>query len=185
MIKAVIFDCFGVLYPQAAGIFFQKHSFDTSVLDKLNSQIDLGQITRQKFFDGLEEKLGISAEKIQAEIDGELVVDQQLIDLIKKLKTKYKIALLSNAGEEEIAIIYRDGIESLFDVIEVSFATGLVKPDAESFLHCAKKLGVASSECLFVDDSVTNIAGAKNAGMQALHYSEFGKVPQELNDLLL
>src|SRR3989344_4475210 len=112
MIKAVIFDCFGVLYPDASGHFFQKHKDlfrnGSTYLDKLNLQIDLGQITRAEFFSKLEEETGISADLIKEEIDLELMVDQQLVQLIKKLKESYKIGILSNAGEEEIAIIYRD-----------------------------------------------------------------------------
>ena len=60
MIKAVIFDCFGVLYPQALGVFLDRHqnpfSNNPELLDRLSLQVDLGQITRADFFAGLEKK---------------------------------------------------------------------------------------------------------------------------------
>src|SRR5690606_22038235 len=108
-VKAIIFDCFGVLYPQVTGEFFKKNkrSLDKNpdVLDTLNLQIDLGEIDRASFFKELENASGIPALEIQSYIDSRMVHDSVLIECIKKLKTKYKIALLSNAGKEEIEII--------------------------------------------------------------------------------
>ena len=186
MIKCIIFDCFGVIYPQASGNFFNKnkHLFgeDLTFFDNLNRQIDLGKISRTEFFTKLEEKIGIPADKMQAEIDQELVVDQQLIKLIKKLKLRYKIGLLSNAGKEENAIIYRGKINSLFDAIVVSYETGAVKPDHKIYVECAKRLGVETSECIFVDDSPSNLKGAKEVSMQTIHYESFGIIPKELNE---
>ena len=102
MIKAIIFDCFGVLYPQATGNFFKRHeelfNNDSTLLDKLNLQIDIGKITRADFLTQLGAKIGMPPDKIQAEIDRELVINQRLIEFIKKLKETYKIGLLSNAG---------------------------------------------------------------------------------------
>lgn len=188
MIKAIIFDCFGVLYPQASGQFFERHKnlFKTNptVLDELNLKIDLGKINRAEFFKGLEEISGIPAAKIQSEIDQELVLDLSLIEFIRKLKSFYKISLLSNAGEEEVAIIYRDKIDSLFDVIAVSYEVGSVKPEKEIFQSCTRRLGVEPQECLFIDDSIANIKTAQNLGMQTIFYPNFGNLPQELKLLL-
>jgi len=188
MIKAVIFDCFGVLYPQAIGAFFTKHenlfSNNPELLDRLSMQIDLGQITRSDFFAELEKETGISGQKIQAEIDKELVVDQQLIAFIKKLKAKYKIGLLSNAGQEEISIVYRDGIDVLFDSITVSYEVGFAKPNPEIYRISSQRTGVSPAECVFVDDTKINIEAAHNFGMQAILYDHFGTLPKKLKTLL-
>jgi len=177
MIKAIIFDCFGVLYPNASGHFFERHrklfGKDSTALDKLNLQIDLGEITRAKFFVGLEKETGIPFGKIKAEIDQELVVDQRLVEFIKKLKKTYKISMISNAGQEEIAIIYRDQIGILFDAMTVSYEVGIVKPNKEIFLICAKRLGVKLTECLLIDDSVVNIKAAQKLGMKTFLYNNF------------
>jgi HAD superfamily hydrolase (TIGR01509 family) len=187
MIKALIFDCFGVIYPQATGNYFErnknlfKNGSDT--LDKLNLQIDLGQITREEFFVGLEKEIGVPAKEIQVEIDKELIVDQQLIELIKSLRKKYKIGLLSNAGKEEIAIIYRDKIDSLFDTLAVSYEVGAVKPNLKIYLACAQRLNVEPAECIFIDYSNTNLEAAERLGMKTIYYSDFGTVPEELRAL--
>lgn len=188
LIKAIIFDCFGVLYPQASGHFFERHKdlFKTNptVLDELNLKIDLGKINRAQFFKGLTEISGIPEVKIQSEIDQELVLDQALVEFIRKLKSFYKIGLLSNAGKEEIAIIYRDKIDRLFDAIAVSYEVGAVKPGEEIFLSCVRRLDVKPQECLFVDDSLSNIKAAQHLNMQTIIYPDFGNLPQALKLLL-
>ena len=188
MIKAVIFDCFGVLYPQAVGQFFERYKDllgdDSTALDQLNLQIDLGKITRAEFFAGLAEKIGMPADKIQSEIDRELVADQQLVEFIKKMKKTYKTGMLSNAGKEEIAIVYRDRLDGLFDSITVSYEAGIVKPSSEIYLICAQRLGVDPTECLFIDDSVINIDAAQKLGMKTILYATYGMLPEELTTLI-
>lgn len=188
MIKAIIFDCFGVLYPQISGNFFERHrdlfKNDTAALDKLNFQIDLGEITRADFFNGLQEVTGMDAGKIKSEFDQEFSVDSKLIEFIQKLKLTYKIGLLSNAGKEEIEIIYRDKIDGLFDATAISHEVKSVKPDSKIFLTCASRLSLEPEQCIFVDDSLKNLEAAKKLGMQTIYYPEFGKIPSKLLLLL-
>ena len=117
-------------------------------------------------------------------MDEKLVVDQQLIAFIKELKTKYKIGLLSNAGQEEIRIVYRDGIDVLFDSITVSYEVGVAKPDPEIYRISSQRMGIPPAECLFVDDTRINIEAARDFGMQAILYDTFGTLPKELKALL-
>ncbi|HUD10053.1 MAG TPA: HAD-IA family hydrolase [Candidatus Saccharimonadales bacterium] len=187
MLKVIIFDCFGVIYPQASGVYldkrkelFQNH---TEEIGELNLRIDLGEISRAEYFVGLEKVTGVSAKEIQDEVDRQLRVDQGLIDVIKKLKAKYKIGMLSNAGKEEIDIIYRDKIDSLFDALAVSYEVKSVKPNAEIFLVCLDRLGVKAEEALLVDDSMVNIKAAQDLGLQTLYYPKFGNMPKDLTEL--
>src|SRR5438046_1234430 len=123
MIKAMIFDCFGVLYANAQKMFYEKHKklfiSGYKILDELNVEIDLGRMTQPEFFKALEKETRLPADQIGNEIRGALVADQQLVDLIKKLKLNYKVGLLSNAAEDEIEVVYRDKLDNLFDSIIV------------------------------------------------------------------
>jgi HAD superfamily hydrolase (TIGR01509 family) len=186
-ISAVIFDCFGVLYPTNVDNFFDRHSKlfknGTKILDYLNSKIDHGQITQAEFYMAIEKETGISAERVKSEMDADLVVDSRLIKLITSMKAKYKLGLLSNAGEEEIAVIYRDGIADLFDAVCVSYEIGDVKPNPKIFNTCLNKLGVPASESVFIDDNVDNLAGARRLGIKTIHYPVFGDMPNSLLSL--
>jgi HAD superfamily hydrolase (TIGR01509 family) len=188
MIKALIFDCFGVLYPHASGDFFERNKNlfgnNSSVMDKLNLQIDLGEITRADLFKRLEEITGIDADKIKAEYDQKTIADQALVEFIRKLKPLYKIGLLSNAGKEEIDIIYRDKLDDLFDATAVSYEVKSVKPDPEIFLICAQRLNLKPEQCVFVDDSPMNIEAARKLGMKTVLYPNFGSIPKDLASYL-
>ena len=52
----------------------------------------------------------------------------------------------------------------------VSCHLGLRKPEAAIFEHAASALGVAPSDCLFIDDRAANCEGARSTGMQALQF---------------
>jgi HAD superfamily hydrolase (TIGR01509 family) len=187
-VRAVVFDCFGVLYPVAIDIFFEKHKEcfgnNNTYLEELNNQVDLDIINNTQFYKKIAEKTGLAEEEIRKEIEGVLRVDRRLIELIKKLKKHYKIGLLSNAGTEEIEIIHKDHIASLFDSITISSRVGSVKPFPEIFNACLSDLNETAAHCLFIDDTERNLTGAKAVGLQTLHYPSFGHIPAEL-DLLL
>jgi len=183
-VSAVVFDCFGVLYPTYVDNFFEKHrsSFgnDIELLDKLNAQIDLGQISQTQFYKAIEMETGIPVSQIKVEMEADLIIDSQVLKLIIILKTKYKIGLLSNAGQEEISVIYKDKINGLFDAMSISYEVGDVKPNPKIFTACLDKLHVLPEESVFVDDNIKNLAGAQRLGMQTIHYPTFGTIPNDL-----
>lgn len=187
MIKAIIFDCFGVLYPNATGNFFEDHKDlfknDSTFIDTLNERIDLGEITRGEYFEELERVTGMPAADIQNEYDEELLPDTALLEYIQELKQTYKIGLLSNAGKEEIDTIYRDKIDHLFDSITVSYEAKYIKPDPKIFHLSAKRLDVDPTECLFIDDNEHNIQAACDLGFGVVYYPNFGEIPRELLSL--
>jgi HAD superfamily hydrolase (TIGR01509 family) len=183
--KAIIFDCFGVFYPDGSSAFFENHrEFFTAhtgvVLDKLNEEIDLGKITKAEFLEGMHRETGISQEEIRSEIYGKMVLNEEILTLAKELKRSHKLGLLSNGGKEEIEIIYNDKIDALFDVITVSYKVGVVKPNPSIYLACVQEFGVTPEECIFIDDRSTNVAGAKNVGMQAILFRDTHQLKKEL-----
>lgn len=186
-VQAIIFDCFGVLYPVYIDNFFKRHidlfGGDYSLLDKLNLQIDLGQINQTEFYDQLGKALNIPGEQIKAEMEQNLVVDKQLVSLIREVSKNYKLGLLSNAGQEEIQVVFRDGLDSLFDAITVSYEVEDVKPNPKIFTTCLERLGAKPEESIFVDDSTKNLEGASRLGIGTIHYPEFGKIPEALSKL--
>lgn len=50
----------------------------------------------------------------------------------------------------------------------VSCRTGFRKPEAEAYQFAIDRLGVAPETCLLIDDREKNVAGARQAGMQAI-----------------
>ena len=58
---------------------------------------------------------------------------------------------------------------------------GVLKPDPRIFATLCDRAGVAPDQCLFIDDSPRNVAGARDAGMAAHHFTD----PATLEDDLI
>lgn len=61
-------------------------------------------------------------------------------------------------------------LDTLFGVTVVSGVEGLVKPDPAIYRRLLDRTGLAAADCLFVDDSAKNVAGAQAVGMAAHHF---------------
>lgn len=58
-----------------------------------------------------------------------------------------------------------------FGTTIVSGKEGIIKPDPRIFDLLCARAGVAAADCLFIDDSPKNVAGAQAAGMAAHHFT--------------
>jgi HAD superfamily hydrolase (TIGR01509 family) len=57
-----------------------------------------------------------------------------------------------------------------FRMVVVSGEEGIVKPDRAIYELFLARAGLAAESCVFIDDSPANVAGARDAGMHALHF---------------
>lgn len=72
----------------------------------------------------------------------------------------------------------------MFDAVVISGEVGMRKPEERIFLHAAELIGLAPSECVFIDDLEANVAAAEAVGMTGvLHDDPFATVAR-LSDLL-
>ncbi|HCS51542.1 HAD family hydrolase [Rubinisphaera sp.] len=111
--------------------------------------------------------------------------DRSLINCLKRLRTYYSIAILTNGGAwTQHAKIKALSLNEVFpqNCIFVSEEIGFEKPDTNAFNYVANSLGVPASECLYFGDSMpTDIIAARVAGWRACHISG----PAELARLLV
>lgn len=107
-----------------------------------------------------------------------------LVKLIKKLKKKYKVGLLTNNISSNIEF-YRAALEnySIFDVAISSHEVGMVKPDPLIFKLMAEKIGCKLSECVFIDDWDKNIDAANKLGMKGILFTDNESLFRELKKL--
>jgi putative hydrolase of the HAD superfamily len=96
---------------------------------------------------------------------------QDNVDLVGDLRASYKIAVLSNA-DITLGDRIRDTlrIEHLFDAVVCSAEIGIAKPEPEAYRVAARSIGLPPEECLFVDDTESNVTAAREVGMAAVHY---------------
>lgn len=104
--------------------------------------------------------------------------------LIKLKSAGFRLAIISNIDNEIIEpVLKKLGIYELFELIVTSEDLGFGKPTKEIFQYTLSKLGVRPEEAIFIGDSLTNdVEGAKNVGMEAIH---FGKDCKDWEDLYM
>lgn len=188
MIKAIIFDCFGVLVTSTYEPFKKKYFGDNSELIKQFTEIEdrssRGEITLDEAVTGFAELANISYEQAVSELTQNPRNAELLNYITDSLKTKFKIGLLSNVAKDRTKELFTDADIALFDEIVLSFQVGLAKPDPQIFALSAERLGLRPDECIFVDDLSKYLAGAEQTGMKTILYKDFEDFKKELESIL-
>jgi len=188
-VKAVVFDLYGVLALNGWQAFKTHHFTDRpKVWDRvfeIGRKVDAGLASYDDLIQFTAEQAGETAETVRYQLE-HTVANNALLDYIKTdLKRWYSIGILSNASRAEVVSeIFSPEQEDLFTEIILSHHVGLVKPDTRMYQAIADKLGVETTECVFIDDQERHVAGAKNAGMQGLVYTDVPSLKTALGKLL-
>lgn len=86
----------------------------------------------------------------------------------------YRLGLLSNTSEMHWNY-FSDGryniIPRIFDIAVLSFEVDALKPDRAIYEKAAEMGGVKTEEIFFVDDIAGHVAGARDAGVDAVQYT--------------
>ncbi|HET8709517.1 MAG TPA: HAD-IA family hydrolase [Candidatus Saccharimonadales bacterium] len=188
MVKAIIFDCFGVLTTDGWLPFKRKYfGHDEALLAEAtgyNRRMDAGLISYEDFVDAVSDLAGVDFSETKAAIEGN-VTDNALFEYIAQvLKPQYKIGMLSNAGADWLNELFTKEQCALFDEVALSFQTGFVKPEARAYQTIAERLGVTAEQCVFVDDQERYCTAAREQGMQAIWYQDFDDFKQQISKIL-
>jgi putative hydrolase of the HAD superfamily len=90
-----------------------------------------------------------------------------------------RLGLMSVCSEDVPAAWPETELAGRFDVETFSSECGLIKPDAEIYLHTAERLGVPAADCMFVGDGANDeLAGAERVGMTAVLFVPAGREPR-------
>jgi putative hydrolase of the HAD superfamily len=105
-----------------------------------------------------------------------LVAFPQVLDVLTRLKQRYKLAIVSDAqsayGVPELRAV---GLAHLFDPIIISGDYGFRKPDARLYQAALNDLGVTPEQAIFVgNDHFRDVHGARNAGMKTILFCPDG-----------
>lgn len=188
MIKAIVFDCFGVLATDGWLPFREKYfGSDTDVFEQataLNKRADAGLLDYDEFVRRVADKAGVTAADAHAQIEHN-IADNEVLDFIgSELKPQYKIGLLSNAGVSWLDKIFTPAQLALFDATALSYELGVIKPDPIMYRTIAERLGVENDECIFIDDQLKYCDGARQVGMNTIQYTGLQPLKDELRPLL-
>jgi FMN phosphatase YigB (HAD superfamily) len=173
MIRALIFDCFGVLYRDNIDMLYDVVPEDKQreFRDLIHAS-DYGLISRQDYFVGTAALSGRTVEEVQEIESRQFILNESLLARARQLKNDYKIGLLSNIGDTTMDRLFPEpGRSELFDMFLLSSDVGLIKPSRRLFELAAVQLGCLPEECVMIDDIMYNVEGARMADMQAILFT--------------
>lgn len=187
MITTVIFDFFGVVSSEVAPFWFGAR-FAREEAIRLKQEYmepaDHGDISKEELFARLSALSGEAAEDIEAEFSRLAVINRDTVEVIKALKGKYKVGLLSNAQAEWLEDIFvREDLHGLFDLEVISGRVRATKPSVEIYRIALERLNVTADEAVFIDDNPKNVAAAETLGIHGIVFESADKLRCDLSDL--
>ncbi len=106
-------------------------------------------------------------------------------ELIQDLKRRgYRIFGLTNWSAETFCQVrHRYGIFDLLEGMTVSGEEHVTKPDQAIYRRLLDRFSLVPGECLFIDDNAANVAGAIQAGMAAIRFTDPATLKEYLDTL--
>lgn len=99
------------------------------------------------------------------------------LELLDALHTKYSLSIITNGfSEAQHVKLDASGLSKYFDAVFISEEVGVHKPDPKIFHHAAQHTDAKNiSQCMMIGDTYqTDVFGALNAGMTAVHFAPNG-----------
>lgn len=197
-IRAVVFDIGGVLEitPDLGvhRLWEVRLGLAAGEMDERMRDVwmggSIGAITLEDVHVALTGRLGLDGQRLMAYM-ADLwrqylgTANTELIEYARQLRPRYCTGILSNsfvgAREREQAAY---GFEDLVDQIVYSHESGMSKPDPRIYALVCSRLNIHPEETVFVDDTEPCVAGARGAGIHAVHYQDNPQVIDEIEKLL-
>ncbi len=182
-IKNVIFDLGGVLIdllPQktidcfGANItaFYNRGENQTFV--ELAHKFERGEITSNDFRTGVSKIYGFNLSATKFDNCWNAMIGDfspQRIKLLKLLRKKYRIFLLSNTNEIHYHYFTKQAYwdKNLFEKVYFSQIMKMRKPELRIFNYVLNDSNLKADETLFIDDNPDNVQAAQQIGIKAHH----------------
>jgi FMN phosphatase YigB (HAD superfamily) len=188
--QAIVFDLGGVLFHinyqktidafKALGYKDFETAYSQAKQDGLFNEFEKGNISPPEFRMGIRKGLPptVADTEVDAAWNAMLIgIPHEKILLLKRLKERYPLFLLSNTNEIHLQEVVKMnelflGFPDLSAFMKKQYYScrmGMRKPDKEIFLQVMQEQQLEAGQVLFVDDSIQHIEGAKTAGMLTHH----------------
>ena len=186
---AIIFDLGGVIINldyqltidafKNLGLANFDEMYTQAKQSNLFDDFETGKISSQHFINSLLPYLpnGVSANKVVHAWNA-MILDfpKERLELLDKLKSNYRIFLLSNTNDIHLQAVKRSlvnttdrKLESYFEKVYLSHEVKLRKPHKEIFELVCKEQNLDPSRTLFIDDTIGHIDGSIKIGLKGLH----------------
>lgn len=189
-IKNIIFDFGGVFidvdYKRTEKAFIEagvpnfSELYSQHAASPLFEDLETGRVEDEAFYRELRRVSGIDLPTGRiTECWNSILGDYypEAIDWARGLQDRYRLFLFSNTNIIHYRCfmeIYRrqfgrEDFNNLFEKAWYSHEIGVRKPYPQAYEWVLKDAGLKAEETLFIDDTYTNIKGAREAGLQTIH----------------
>jgi putative hydrolase of the HAD superfamily len=180
MINTIIFD-FGDIFinldKQATMDGLKKLGLTewNDDLDQLNTQFELGEISRENFLFGIQKHISNASIKEILVAWNAILLDFPLyrLEFLQMLSKKYRLFLLSNTDpihietfEQKTGVSFYSDFYQCFEKVYFSFEVGIRKPSPEIFNYIINNHELSPKRTLFIDDKKENTDAAHALGLE-------------------
>lgn len=199
MPRTVVFDLGNVLVRWNPRLLYEQLIPDADELEQFFDTVITHQWIRDQdagrtFADGIallaaqfphyEAEIRAFWERWEEMVPGAIEETVEILGELKERQTP--LYALTNWSHETFPIARpRFPFFDWFEGIVVSGEVRLVKPDARIYRHLLDTHGLQAEDCVFIDDSPANIAGADAIGITGLHFQSPERLRQNLVALKL
>jgi putative hydrolase of the HAD superfamily len=145
---------------------------------------EVGAITDGEYWHRIRACLGLKTEEafrdFQQTLFADVRPDPLMVELVRRLRGKYTVGLLSNAADSLPRLLQEQRLDGLFDVQVISALVHLAKPDPAIFRLALERLGARPEATVFVDDHAPNVAAAAALGIHAIRFTDHGALVERL-----
>ena len=180
MIKVIAFDLVGVLVTEK-DIDFPTEEDKLERMFGANISDDEYIKSARKIIDDEQKVINITKEIINKLY---AVKDKDLFKKIKEKNNDIKIVIATNHVSFVKDFIYKHFDKTYIDDIFISAEIHKVKPNADFYKAILDKYNIKPNELLFVDDSQTNIDGAKALKINTIKIEKDSNVLYEIINYL-
>ena len=198
MIKAIIFDFGRVISAQKPTSLFRSYEvelgLDPGAINPImfGSQAWqdtlLGRKTTEEFWYLIGPELGLNTvdeiNRFRRRYHADEAINQAVLDLIRKLHGRYRLAILSNSPPGLNRWLLDWKIRDLFEVVFCSGDEGLIKPDPAAFKLTLERLGAKPGEAVFIDDTRDHVEAACKLGIHGIVFTTAEALNNDLRNVL-
>lgn len=170
-IKCIFFDLMGVVFTEPhiiTNLLYPVLPYpkDYDFIKQKYEEYVVAKMTNREFWEAIKIKKWKSFEK---EYLNKFEIDSEFEFIINYLKSKYKLAVLSDMAKEwGVYLIQKHNLNAFFDLIMLSGNYGIGKKDLKFFKFAIKNSGFSFNECCMIDDRLRVLDLASKSGMKTV-----------------
>ncbi|HII72178.1 TPA: HAD family phosphatase [Candidatus Woesearchaeota archaeon] len=194
-IKCLMFDWGGVcakgklghvLGKQLAKKMKRPHKSITKAYLKSCWEYQKGKLTSEQFWKKVQKELDtkIRHEELERCHVTARELNRGVVELVKKLKKRYKVVLVTNTYKEYYEHNNRrHGIDRMFDDVILSYKVKGRKPEPKIYTQALRTAGCKAAETVFIEDKEAHLAPARKMGMKTILYKNQEDLKKRLKRL--